>query len=215
MEKSKKVFKSILKWLGIAANVILVAIVLLNLYTIVMRFVTKKEVIPVFGIATALVETGSMEGDRDDSIDGYDMIFTVKSKEYVIGDIITFDTGGQIPTTHRIIEIEGDKFITQGDANNNKDSQKVSEDQIIGKVFFTIPRVGYFVHFMKTPFGMLILVLVCFFIIYAPSFLKPKTQEAEDGDGGESNDSKTTPELESETIPEIETETEEKTTESE
>lgn len=177
MEKSKKIFKSVLKWLGIAFNVILVAVVLVNAYTIAMRFITKKEVIPVFGIATALVETGSMQGENDDSIDGFTLIFTVKSKEYKVGDVITFDTGSSVPTTHRIIEITDEGYITQGDANNSKDTTAVKPEQVIGKVFFTIPGVGYFVHFMKTPFGMLILVLVCFFIIAAPSFFKSSDEE--------------------------------------
>lgn len=177
MKKSKIFLKNTLKWLGVAFNVLLVTVVILNLYTIAMRFITKKEVVPVFGIATALVETGSMAGEKNDSIEGFTLIFTVKSNEYEIDDIITFDTGGSVPTTHRIIGVEGELFVTQGDSNNTEDIARVSKEQIIGKVFFTIPGVGYFVHFMKTPLGMLILVLVCFLLIAGPTIFKPMHDE--------------------------------------
>lgn len=184
MEKGKKILKTALKWLGITLNVVLVLVLLVNVYTIAARYITKKEVIPVFGVATALVETGSMDGEEEDSVEGFSLIFIVKSSEYEVGDIITFDTGSSVPTTHRIIGLDGDRFITKGDSNNTEDSQSVAKEQIIGKVFFTIPGVGYVINFMKTPLGSFLLVLVCFLIVAAPMIFKS------DADSQNSSDDK-------------------------
>ena len=62
-------------------------------------------------------------------------------------DIIEYILDGTI-VTHRIINIEqhADKtrlYITKGDNNNAADIKKVTESQIIGKVEFSIPKVGY------------------------------------------------------------------------
>ncbi len=65
-----------------------------------------------------------------------------------VGDIIQFRTNERpIPTVHRIIEIqekEGKKaiIITQGDANDVPDDP-VQPNQIVGKVIFTVPKVGW------------------------------------------------------------------------
>lgn len=180
MKKTKKSFKKVLKCLGTAFNVILIAIVLVNVYTIAARIITKKQVIPVFGLSTALVETGSMEGDNEDSISGFSLIFMVKAREYKIGDVITFDSGGSVPTTHRIVGVDEDGFITKGDFNTTQDAEKVREEQIIGKVFLEIPGVGYFVHWMKTPLGSMLLVVVCLLIIGVPIFFKSSDENGDE-----------------------------------
>lgn len=67
-----------------------------------------------------------------------------KIKKY---DIIEYILGNDI-ITHRIIHIEEHnnkkkQYTTMGDNNNAPDIKKVDEDQILGKVIFTIPKIGY------------------------------------------------------------------------
>lgn len=67
-----------------------------------------------------------------------------KIKKY---DIIEYILGNDI-ITHRIIHIEEHnnkkkRYTTMGDNNNAPDIKKVDEDQILGKVIFTIPKIGY------------------------------------------------------------------------
>lgn len=62
-------------------------------------------------------------------------------------DIIEYILDGTI-VAHRVIHIEkhneGEKlYITKGDNNNLADNQKVTEEQILGKVKFRIPKIGY------------------------------------------------------------------------
>ena len=63
------------------------------------------------------------------------------------GDIIQFTSGSKF-VIHRIIETSNDVygnrvFITKGDANNAKDAGVVNYDNIVGKVSFIIPYIGY------------------------------------------------------------------------
>ena len=70
--------------------------------------------------------------------------------ELQIGDAITFQERSGDPTvvTHRIVSIAfaGDgtrQFITQGDANGAVDPEPVREVQVRGRVWYSVPLVGY------------------------------------------------------------------------
>lgn len=86
-------------------------------------------------------------------------------KEYKVHDIVTIHTQEPGKTvTHRIIKkIEKDKqvtFKTKGDANTSKDSEVLLPQNIIGKVFFSIPIIGYPIAFSKTLPGLIILIVI-------------------------------------------------------
>jgi signal peptidase len=49
----------------------------------------------------------------------------------------------------------GREFVTQGDANNAADFKPISEKQVMGKVWYSVPKVGYLSvwfagHLMRT-----------------------------------------------------------------
>lgn len=67
-----------------------------------------------------------------------DLIIIKEEKEYEVGDIITFKNLDGIYVTHRIIEKDENGFITKGDNNNTKDDEKVTKEQICGKVVFIL-----------------------------------------------------------------------------
>jgi len=84
------------------------------------------------------------------------------------GDIICFgDLQEQLIITHRIVEITYDGFITKGDANEESDPFIVEKKDVIGKVVFTIPYLGYLSYFVKTPFGFMLLIILPATIIIA------------------------------------------------
>ena len=85
---------------------------------------------------------------------------------YNIGDAITFGESGKnkTPVTHRISNIyvkEGKPmFITKGDANNAADSREITKEEIIGKVAFNIPFLGFVLEFVKKPIGFAVVVIL-------------------------------------------------------
>ena len=88
------------------------------------------------------------------------------ASDYIVGDVITFGeaTKTRAPTTHRIVEIKQidshSVYITKGDANNAPDDGEVRKGEIIGKVLFDVPYVGYAVDLARKPYGFLILVII-------------------------------------------------------
>jgi len=62
------------------------------------------------------------------------------------GDIIQFKDDHDT-IIHRVLEVRPDKgsriFITKGDSNKTPDSRPVYPDQIMGKVTYTIPKIGW------------------------------------------------------------------------
>lgn len=107
-----------------------------------------------------VVKSGSMEpAIRTGSI-----VAIRPAASYKVGDVITFgkDTKTQIPTTHRIVGIEGvgasATYTTRGDANDTADQVVTRISDIRGKVLFTVPFAGYALAFARTKLGFFLLV---------------------------------------------------------
>lgn len=174
--QKKSPLSIILKILGIALDVILVLIIVFSLYTAIARGITGKPYAKVFGFTAAVVQTGSMAGDREDSIEGNSLVFTIEQSEYHIDDIIMFEDGNNT-VTHRIIAITENGFTTQGDANSG--SEDIIPHQIVGKVFLTIPYVGYVIRYIQAnPIVLMVVVLVCALIIILPSLFKKEKSDS-------------------------------------
>ncbi|MEA2006696.1 MAG: signal peptidase I [Patescibacteria group bacterium] len=127
-------------------------------------------VFPIKGsYQTFVVQSGSMEP----KIKTGSVAVVKQANNYQVNDIITFGPAGKgkTSTTHRIIEIKetnGKKeFVTKGDVNNAPDQRAVAQDEIIGKVLFSVPYIGYAVSAAQKPIGfVLIIVVPSVFIIY-------------------------------------------------
>lgn len=125
------------------------------------------------GLRMVILNSGSMEP----SIPIPSIIFTLPSNLYKVGDIVTYkfvdkntNVSFKQTITHRIIEEKNENgqtfFITKGDANDVPDPQIVTADQILGKVFITVPYLGYFPLLIKTvPGFMLLIALPCYLLL--------------------------------------------------
>ena len=87
----------------------------------------------------------------------------VTPEEVQVGDIIAFRIEGMdTPICHRVIEIketeEGIGFQTKGDANEEPDTWVVKPENLIGRMTFHIPYVGYLAKFIKSKIGFGLLV---------------------------------------------------------
>ncbi|GAB6862185.1 signal peptidase I [Haloplanus litoreus] len=87
----------------------------------------------------------------------------VPQSEIDEGDIITFQTSSETPTTHRVMDIreteDGVAYVTKGDANEEQDPGLVPHDRVVGEVAFVIPFLGHVIQFANTQMGFLVLVL--------------------------------------------------------
>ena len=94
-----------------------------------------------------------------------DLVYVKKvdPEEIKVGDAITFVLDEKLTVaTHRVIEIdlETSHFRTQGDANDTPDANPVHFKNLIGKVIFKIPLLGYVADWVQNPPGTYIAVTV-------------------------------------------------------
>lgn len=120
------------------------------------RFIAHDETANVFGYNHRTVLTGSMEP----TLPVGSMTFTKEQDQYAVDDIVMFIEDGEV-ITHRIIEKDGDAFITKGDANNTPDETEIKKEQIMGSVVMTIPYIGYLYIWLISPIGMGCLLAGC------------------------------------------------------
>ncbi|MCD7867832.1 MAG: signal peptidase I [Clostridiales bacterium] len=98
-----------------------------------------------FGIAPYVVLSGSMEP----RISTGSLVFAdTREREPETGDVITYQVDGQ-NVTHRVVRTENGTCITKGDANTQEDLIPVSPSQIIGRVIFTLPYLGFGVALLR------------------------------------------------------------------
>ncbi len=160
--RMKKVLKTIAKSLY--------ALIVLGAVAFTLLFVGTK--IDLLGYEVKVVQSGSMEP----AVNVGGVVIVAPAMSYAVGDIITFgsDTAERIPVTHRIVEKNqagsSYTYLTKGDANEDVDSKPVRQREIIGKVIFDMPLVGYAINFARTPLGFLLLVGIPALLIVLDEF---------------------------------------------
>lgn len=95
------------------------------------------------------------------------------------GDIITYrdpdpEREGTI-VTHRVIAVKPTdpvSFATRGDANDADDPLPVPAANLIGRVTYSVPYLGYLFSFIKTERGILLLIIVPAVLIIASELRK-------------------------------------------
>lgn len=88
------------------------------------------------------------------------------------GDVITFRLTDNMTATHRIIEIvsqdgssDNIRFRTKGDNNDEADTALVEPDSVLGKVYFSIPLLGFLASYIQSPPGLYIAIGFAVFLI--------------------------------------------------
>ena len=145
------------------------------------------------GLRPMTVLSGSMEPVYKTG----DLIY-VKSVDYrdlKKGDIITFMLSEDTIATHRIVEIVPDetdpsviRYRTKGDANDVEDGSLVHCKNVVGTPIFSLPKMGYFAHYIQSPPGCYIALsgaAILMLLVFLPDLLwsdeKEKTKIGEEG----------------------------------
>lgn len=148
----------------------LYTLLIVSVLAVALLFVGTK--IDVLGYEVKVVQSGSMEP----AIMTGGIVVIAPTSAYNVGDVITYgrDTRTQVPVTHRIVEKRGEgnraTFLTKGDANEDIDPAPIRARDIIGKVAFTIPYLGFVIEFARTPLGFALLIGIPALIIVLDEF---------------------------------------------
>jgi signal peptidase I len=170
------------KILRVIGNVIFYSlIVLIMIFTLSMAKSKKTgEQTSLFGYKFYTVLTGSMKP----TINPGSLVIVKESKpdEIKSGDIITFGSSNtDNVTTHRVKKVineDGVKFITQGDANNVEDPMPIESGLVYGKVINFIPIIGATMNFVQVNTWILWIGLgVIMILSFMPSSKKKALSE--------------------------------------
>ncbi len=160
--------KKFFKWI---TTILLVLVLLLAVASVFMQVRPFEKMPWIKGYKPLTVLGGSMEPAIH--VGSVVLISPVEAADIKEGDIITFRTPqnskvfegypGSL-TTHRVVEVVDAGgalgFKTKGDANEDADGWIVPSADVLGKAGFSIPYLGYFIHFARTRDGFLLLVIL-------------------------------------------------------
>lgn len=129
----------------------------------------------ILGNTVIIVQSGSMQPE----IAVGSIIVSTESDSYQVGDVISF-SGRSLTNdfvTHRVTEVLKDEngetlFRTKGDANQIEDAEPISIDNVIGKMTLNIPYAGTIYDFIKSPIGLLIVLLIPGIYVFREELVK-------------------------------------------
>ncbi len=160
-----------MKIIRILYNILAIVIVLCFAFSVGI-LASKTE---IYAVASPSMEPELSEGD---------MVFVRASDEYLVGDVVTARLPSGDNFTHRICYVDSENGLvyTQGDNNPSVDSLPTSVDDIIGKVVFSVPLLGFLsLKFspVKVCFvlaGVMLVLMLIRYLLFR--FKKPKEDEA-------------------------------------
>ncbi len=123
-----------------------------------------------FGIGVSVVMSGSMEPELGVN----DLVLICSRETYKKGDIVVYQDGESL-VIHRIIEINDDKVITKGDANDVPDSP-IRPADIKGAYTAGVPFLGIVFLFLKSPAGFIIM-LIAAVVLFEYPYLKERKKD--------------------------------------
>jgi len=133
------------------------AVVALALVGVILLFILPR----LLNWEIQVVLSGSMEPALP--VGSAILVRPVAPQAVSVGDIITYRPQGATDfVTHRVVEVnrEGSalSFRTQGDANKGPDPAAVAPDAVEGRVWASIPYLGYVARYARHLWGFLFLV---------------------------------------------------------
>lgn len=101
------------------------------------------------------------------------VVVPTKLDKLVEGDIVTYYINAKLQTaTHRIVSLDTVRqtLVTKGDNNASSDGSPILYGNVVGKVAFSVPKLGYGLMYLATLPGKLIaggLLLVLIIILFS------------------------------------------------
>jgi len=160
--------KRIKKVVSKVSSILIIILLTISLYNFVSIKLLKKDLVEVFGYAMLEVVSGSMEptigvGDL--------IIINTNYKNLKKDDIVTFLDEESNFVTHRIVSVNKNNVVTQGDANSSDDG-KINYKSIVGKYVCKLSGFGNVIAFMKKPIVILMMFVISLVLCYITSMNK-------------------------------------------
>ncbi|MGB7876752.1 MAG: signal peptidase I [Anaerolineales bacterium] len=106
-----------------------------------------------------------------------DLVIVHKVQTYQVGDVVTYRDailGEHI--IHRIIAIEQDKYVFKGDNNSWIDVYRPIQEEIVGKQWIYIPKLGKVFTWMRSPLNLALIIGLLGGVLMVNMVLSPKNK---------------------------------------
>lgn len=106
-----------------------------------------------------------------------DLTIIRKAANYQVGDVVTYnDTRMNAYVIHRIIGVDNDRFILQGDNNSWVDAYYPTQEEIIGKLWIYIPKLGKLFKWLRVPLHLALTLAFLGGILMSGMIIKPSNE---------------------------------------
>ncbi|MDQ1629102.1 MAG: hypothetical protein QOI54_2846 [Actinomycetota bacterium] len=103
-----------------------------------------------------------------------DLVVVRPATSYAVGDVTAYDSPMlNTVVLHRIVAIEGDRYVFKGDNNSWLDPEKPTHSQLIGKALLHVPQGGLWLKRAASP-GGLGLAAFALFATGGPAFTRTR-----------------------------------------
>ena len=126
----------------------------------------------------AVIEGASMEPELHRG----DLVLVRDKPEPVVGDVVLYrDPAMGVRVLHRVIRVEDDRLVVQGDANDFVDDSRPRPSEVIGAYWFSVPRAGSVLLWLRQPMHAALLAFVLAIVALTGSIAPHREEPKEVG----------------------------------
>lgn len=85
------------------------------------------------------------------TLEAGDVAIVYRATAYDAGEIVAFDAPEGAVVIHRIIGVEGDTYVPQGDNRDRPDHWRPTADDITGRMILRLPAAGHLLIRLRSP----------------------------------------------------------------
>lgn len=149
----------------------------LSLYNIMFSInttITQNDYFKIFGISLFKMNNDLMQ----DEINSGDLVIVkmTKSKDLHEGDIIAYTVNGKT-RINKILKINKDEYVTKSNKNYNPDIEKITYNEVIGKVVCCISFLGAVIGILQSKITTVCILLFLVLYLLYNKYIYNKKQE--------------------------------------
>lgn len=121
---------------------------------------------PAIGGKTSFVITSG--NSMEPKIHQGDLVLARQRPSYVVGDVVLFHSsvlGRHV--LHRIVAVDGDRFVTKGDNNDYRDPERVLRSRVQGEAALLFPGLGKPITWLRSPLNAAVVLFLLVFVSLA------------------------------------------------
>lgn len=103
-----------------------------------------------------------------------DLVLTRVAPEYRVGDVVAYQHPEVGLVVHRLIEYEHGRFVFRGDNNGFTDGYRPTREELAGRVWFRIPRLGSWLLTVRQPLPFALLTAFAVAGVVWPQAKRPR-----------------------------------------